>query len=471
MIDRLGLLRAVFLFLSLLFISAEDSAVRAQDAAKLRFSAPLTMRAADKTSLISLTLGTEVFANSESGFADLRLYDSTDKLVSFLIRQQVAQREERVQSKRSIPSPNLKFLDGNGLEIDFTIDPGKSASSLTGVLIRTELREFERRASLEWDQGRGEWVKLVSDVLLYDYSSVLDLRNLEIRLPQPLELSQPAKFRLTIDKVTEVQEGQVVELTRRLRGADEEYREERLLVNRQPFKIQGLESCYETKRTVNDSPLNTSYPVKLVSQNELKDEHTTELIIESQNEPLIGFQLRTEDDNFSRNVKIEIEKAGSADQTSRFHQVGTGTISKIHLAGSELDRTELTFPETRSQRYRLTLANLDSPPLKISEVIATGNCYQLYFLAQPGERYRLEYGGGESQAPSFDTLAIRTALEQRAESLTATLGEASNVQVAAAVPPKDWTVPIWMYWLIGLCLVALLASSLYNAAKRIDMTE
>ena len=168
----------------------------------------------------------------------------------------------------------------NGLEITFSIDPKKSSGPLTSLLIRTSLQEFERRANLEWDQGTGEWTKLVSDVLLYDYSSVIDLRNLEIRLPQALALKELSKFRLVIDKVTEAQESQVVELTRRLRGASEEYREERLLVNRQPFRIDRLESVHENVRVVDDAPLKVSYPVKLVSQQDLEKECLTLLAIE-----------------------------------------------------------------------------------------------------------------------------------------------------------------------------------------------
>lgn len=443
----------------------------AQQPEATRFSAPLELPAVEKTSLASLTLGSSIYAQGSKGSADLRLLDSQNKLVSFLVRQQIVQREERSTTKRSITSPELTFLDGNGLAIGFSIDSEKSPGPLTGLLIRTELREFERRANLEWDQGKDEWVKLASDVLLYDYSSVIDLRNLEIRLPQPLEIRQLAKFRLVIDKVTEAQEGQVLELTRRLRGANEEYREERLLVNRQPFRIEGLESLHEIKRVVSDSPLKTNYPIRLVLQEELKDLGCTKLMIESESEPLTGFQLQTADDNFSRKVDISAEllKGGTAE--AKFHSIGRGRISKIHLPGTELEQMELTFPESSSQRYWLTIYNEDSQPLKISSVTATGSTYQLFFLAEPGERYRLEYGGEEMKMPSFDTVAISTAIESRVASLPAKLGEAIAIEGVTGKTLKDWTMPIWVYLMVAFILVALLASSLYSAAKRVDVAE
>ncbi|MFM7117113.1 MAG: hypothetical protein ACKO0N_10795 [Planctomycetota bacterium] len=457
--------------LALAFALILSSICFAQEPEPTRFSAPVAVPAAEKTSLASLTLDSRIYAAGSRGLADLRLFDSKNNLVAFIVRQQIVQRKERSTAKRSIASPELKFLEANGLEISFSIAPEKSPGPLNGLLIRTGLREFERRANLEWDQGKGEWTKLASDVLLYDYSSVIDLRNLEIRLPQPLEIRQLSKFRLTIDKVTEAQESQVVELTRRLRGANEEYREERLLVNRQPFRIEGLESSHETTRTVDDSPLKSNYPVKLISQEDLKESRCTVLAIESQGEPLTGFQLQTADDNFSRAVVIEAREPISENGNKTFREVAKGTISKVHLPGAELDRMELSLPETSSSSYRLIIFNLDSQPVKISSVTATGNNYQLFFLAQPGESYRVEYGGGEVEKPSFDTVAISTALQKRLESLPAKLGEATKVETAATPKPRSWTMPIWVFWLVAACLVALIGSGLYSAAKRVDGLE
>lgn len=454
--------------LALAFVLTLSSICFAQEPESTRFSAPLEVPAVEKTSLASLTLDSQIYAAGSRGLADLRIFDSKNNLVAFLVRQQIVQRKERSTVNRSITAPELKFLEANGLEISFSIEPEQSPGPLTGLLIRTGLREFERRANLEWDQGNGDWVKLASDVLLYDYSSVIDLRNLEIRLPQPLEIRQPSKFRLVIDKVTEAQESQVVELTRRLRGANEEYREERLLVNRQPFRIEGLESSHETTRIVDDFPLKTNYAVKLVSQQELKEERCTMLAIESQSEPLTGFQLQTADDNFSRMVFIEARSDSSDKGEETYREIAKGTISKVHLPGAELDRMELSFPESSSWLYRLKIFNLDSPPLKISSVTATGNNYQLFFLAQPGEGYRIEYGGGEAEKPSFDTVAISTALQKRLESLPAKLGEATKASVTAIKTPQTSNIPIWVFWLIAAALVVLIGSGLYSAAKRVD---
>lgn len=443
----------------------------AQQFVEPRFSAPLELPAVETTRLASLTLSSRLYSQSSRGLADLRLFDSRDNLVSFVVRQQITQREERTTTQRAIASPELKFLEGNGLELRFSIDPERSPGPLGGLLIRTGLRKFERRADLEWDQGSGEWTALAKDVLLYDYSSVIDLRNLEIRLPQPLEIRQPSRFRLVIDKVTEAQASQVIELTRRLRGGNEEYREERQLVNRQPFRIEGLEAIHETRQIVSDSPLKSSYPSQLVAQEELQDEGCTRLIIESQGEPLTGFQLQTADDNFSRQVTIEAELLHPGAAASEFRTIGKGRISRIHLPGTDLDQMELSFPEHSSRLYRLTVRNADSPPLKISGVTASGNTYELYFLAEPGERYRLEYGGGERERPTFDTVAISTALEKRIASLPAKLGEATRLETGTSQPAGTWTVPLWVYWIAGVVLVALLASSLYSAAQRIEKAE
>jgi hypothetical protein len=108
------------------------------------YSAPLELPAVEKTSLSSLTLDNRIYNAGSKGLTDLRIVDSHNKLVSFVCAQQTMQREEQTTTNRSIGSPELKSLGENGLEISFSIAPEKSPGPLSGVLIRTGLREFER---------------------------------------------------------------------------------------------------------------------------------------------------------------------------------------------------------------------------------------------------------------------------------------------------------------------------------------
>jgi hypothetical protein len=266
----------------------------------------------------------------------------------------------------------------------------------------------------------------------------LTCADLEIRLPQPLEIRQLSKFRLTIDKVTEAQESQVVELTRRLRGRM------RSIAKNASWSIANLSGSKDLSPNMRPSessattPLKTSYSTKIVSQKEMKEEGCTVLIVESLCEPLTSFQIQSEDDNFSRQMTIEKELANQGTDKREYQPVGQGRVSKIHLPGTELEQLEIGFPETSSQVYRLTIHNEESQPLRISSVTASGNTYQLFFLATPGEQYRLEYGGGKMEPPKFDTVAISTAVEKRIASIPAKLGEATKLEGIRVQPIAEW---------------------------------
>ena len=438
-----------------------------------RHSAELQFEAITSTGLVSLSLTSDVFSHAPKDLNTMRLVDSHQRLVPFTIKATRQQRESR--TKRFIPAEHLglRFLETQGVEISFSISAEKAPDPVGGVVIRTPLREFERRASVEWDQGKGEWVSLAADVLLYDYSSVLDVRNVEILFSSPIRIQQSAKFRLVIDKVTQIQEDQVLELTRRLRGNNEEYREERLHVNRQPFKVDSLQLWQESIRREPDAFAQVTYPVKVTARQEQSDLKCTDLMIESAGEPLMKVLLQTPDDNFSRKVRVEMEVApnDTANAEPHFQLLSTGSITKIHLPGAEREELALAFPENRARRYRLRIENGDSPPLQITAASAFGHEYKLLFLAEPGETYRLEYGGPTLEPAKLDSAALSTAIQNRLPSSPATLGAVSTVQTKAPVRQPKSYLSSWAYWAVAIVLVALLASGLFQAVKRIDSVE
>jgi hypothetical protein len=446
------------------------SFLAAQSATTNRYASPLSLPGPTTPALAGLELGRELYRHCATDFSDLRLRDGKGQLVAFVVQQERGQLERRSKAYQAIREPELHLLDNGGLEIAFTVQPDKTLEQVSSLLIHSPLREFERRALLEWDQGTGNWIPLATDVLLFDYSSILDVRNLEIRFSPPIEIAQASRFRLVIDKVTQLQEDQVLELTRRLRGQDEVYREERLLVNRQPFRIDRLEVGHEQLRLEAQTPLETEYPIRLVTQRSEPAIQCTDLILESDGEPLVCFQLASTDDNFSRPVEIAVELSDhvSEEVGARYQRIGGGVLTKIHVPGSELERMELRFPETKARRYRLRVSNQDSPPLQFSRVAATGNKYQLYFLAQPGAHYSLEYGGPPLKRPQFDTVALKAALQNRLTPIPATLGEATLVPPAAGESEPFRGLPTWVYWLVAVALVGLLASGLYWAVQRVD---
>jgi hypothetical protein len=237
--------------------------------------------------------------------------------------------------------------------------------------------------------------------------------------------------------------------------------------------VDSLQLWQESIRREPDAFAQVTYPVKVTARQEQSDLKCTDLMIESAGEPLMKMLLQTPDDNFSRKVRVEMEVApnDTANAEPHFQLLSTGSITKIHLPGAEREELALAFPENRARRYRLRIENGDSPPLQITAASAFGHEYKLLFLAEPGETYRLEYGGPTLEPAKLDSAALSTAIQNRLPSSPATLGAVSTVQTKAPVRQPKSYLSSWAYWAVAIVLVALLASGLFQAVKRIDSVE
>ena len=123
----------------------------------------------------------------------------------------------------------------------------------------------------------------------------------------------------------------------------------------------------------------------------------------------------------------------------------------------------MTFSEQRQSRYRIVIDNQDNPPLEIDAVSGIGHGYQLLFLPQAGNHYRLQYGVDKAAAPHYDTAAIRELLHLGYAGTAAALGPATAV--APVTDKPDISRLLDNRLLLGIAItlmVVVLAWSLYR---------
>jgi hypothetical protein len=433
---------------------------------------PVELPTVEQPSLVGIRLDAAVHANSTPRRDDLRLLDASDSEVPFVIRKLVTDKLRTARQYVPVVNPLVRPLEDDALEIEFEIDPDKHKGPLHGFTLVTRLQNFEHRVTLERQAAADEpWATLAQDALIYDYSQFMNVRNTDLPIPKDQNIPAWGRYRLRIDRVTQEQESQWRELKRSFQGDEATGREESLLVNRQPLRIERIDFWREEEVVESSQPLLTDYPLAGIKLQQDAETKSTWVDLSSVGEPITELTLVTQDNNFSRVARLLGMSSGSGQPpfpvTER--ELATATLSRIDLAGLQREQLRILLPETRETAYRVVIANGDSPSLTDVAFTARGPIYELVFLGTPGQSYRLSYGDANREPPRYDTAAIDAALAAKVSPIEATLGAAADDLLVAS--RTDWFRLLnnpWVFGTLVLGLVVLLGLGLRQAATRIE---
>lgn len=438
---------------------------------------PVDVAGITAETLAAVRLDGDVYIVATSGLDDLRVFDGNGRETPYLVRKVVTDKTRLTKRSVAVDKPTVRPLEDGGLEIEITIDPKRHPDRIEGFTLVTPLTNFEHRVTIERVGEDGSAEALVNDALIFDYSQYMAVRGTDVRIPkEKVSPTAGGKYRLRIAKAIQLQESQLVELTRSVGGGDGEGEkgkaEERLMINRQPLRIDRVEFWDEVETVESSQPELIEYPVKVVSTEEDAKEKLSRIELESRREPITELTLVTSDRNFSRAARVLAMsgQAGEPPLVKAGRVVGSGSVSRIDLAAVKREDLKLGIPETRDSRYRVELENLDSPPLRGVALEARGPAYEVVFLAEPGQSYRLSYGDAYREPPRYDTAAIAAALAAGAKPQRLNLGEAVD-EVVTTAAETVWLRRLGSPWVLGAVvvgLVALLAVALRGAAARID---
>ncbi|MCA9230890.1 MAG: DUF3999 family protein [Planctomycetales bacterium] len=425
-----------------------------------RFSRSITTPALAEEELLAVAIDADVYAASETSLSDLRLLDGRGDAVPYLLRKVQTTREATVRSTWPSQQPAARPLEDGGLEIVVVLQ--EEDPQPNGLTLVSRLKDFEQRVRVFSSPAGEQWSPLGEEALIFDYSRFMDVRRDSVRFPETAD----RRFRIVIDDVTAEQESELLVLTRRLTGAEEAEREERVTIDRRPFRIERIDFWREAERERSAGDKKIEYPVGEIRVVQEPDEQQTLVVIEPGRVPLTSLKLQTTAKNFSRRAVVEVEQKRGVQST--WSAIGEHTLSRIDFRGLKQEELEVEFAESRQETYRLVIDNRDSPPLEVSGVAARGNEYEIVFLAAPSTSYQLVYGLPEAEAPQYDTAAIRQVLGEGFRPTPAELGAQTSRGGAAAF---RWTGllnnrPL----LIGVIalLVVVLAWGLVRAAKRFE---
>lgn len=435
----------------------------ASDAPVFRWQKAITFEPTSDSVLQTVPFDSEIYAGTREGFPDLRLLDGDGQTVPFLIRQQIKQREVTARSHWSASNPELKPSD-DGLEVFIRLKEDEPQP--VGVAVITPLKNFDQRVDIFGTEPSQSERSLVKDARIFDYSQFMDVRRLEIRLPD----NKCRGFRLILKTLTANQESEMLQLTRSLteKGQTETNREERTTIQRRAFRIERVDFWKETKRLEEKSKVERDYALTQLESTEDTDKQVTTLTLTTHREPLTGFEIATSDTNFRRSIQVLVPHQQGT--RIEWREIASGTISQFAVADFNESKLQIRFPEQRHETYRLRLAHGDSRPLKVDSVHGIGNVYEAVCLKSDHGLATVTFSSDLAKAPQFDLAAIQLALDRSATASSATLGPQSEATPASQMPVNVQGLinnPI----LIGavVCvLVAILAICLLKAGKQIS---
>jgi len=350
------------------------------------FRKPVTVPALSQPGFVELRLDADVMREATPRLTDLRLRDDTGGDVAYFVR-----RRERLVAPVARETPMLELVTTREGAVRFVLDAGvdRGPHSRVRLSVREQARNFRVPVRVEIaDDGRA-WRLVREAGFIYRVEGETKTADTSVSYPT----TTARWLRLTIG----AEKGQALPLA----GA----------------AIVLGDAAREEDRI----------PAALVERDAESMRRTTRLVLDLRSRrPADRIELDVVERVFQRVVLVE-----AGDDRATWRWLGSSAISAVDVAGIRERLTSVRFPETAARYLRLTIQNLDEPPLTVSGARVFAVKRAVVFEAMPGRTYVLDYGNPGAAAPREDARAL-PFLGDRLP--TATLGATRPVPAPPSAP-------------------------------------
>lgn len=363
----------------------------------------LSKPAAARSEIARLVLDADVFASTDDGYTNLRLFDARDREVPYHLQVRRCLKSRVAVDAVTVEVLNFKELPENCAEI--TVKLGDRAGSAVGLRLQSPVRNFEKQVTVYGSQDQVAWRRVAVNIPLYDYTRFLDLRNDTVNfLPQVFVF-----YKVEISNIMEKKDSPLVSIVRQKGGSAGFTESEATSFQKENFRIDQVQMLLrrEERRLEEIETGSTSVTNWTVAQD--VDQKATVLTLAGRRQPWSALSFRAEDVNFSRAVTVE---AKAADAGAAWRPVAAGQIRSIHAGLAQQDELRVAFDAgpVRVDQYRVTIFNKDNPALLINGITAEENHYEVLFFPKQDVAYALFYGGPGRNAPQYDVAQVLSAV-------------------------------------------------------------
>jgi hypothetical protein len=321
------------------------------------FRKPVSVPALSQPSFVELRPDADVMRDAAPTLADLRLRDDTGGDVPYAVR-----RRDKVGASVTRESPMLELVTTPEGSVRFMLDagPDRRPHGRVRLSVREQARNFRVPVRVEIaDDGRA-WRLVREAGFIYRVEGETKTADTTVSYP----VSTARWIRLTIGP----ERGQALPLA----GA---------------AIVVGDTGRQEDR-----------IPAALVERDAESMRRTSRLVLDLRSRrPADRVELDVAERTFHRVVLVE-----TGDDRKTWRWVGSGGISAVDVAGIRERLSNVRFPETGSRYLRLTIQNLDEPPLTVTGARVFAVKRAVVFEATPGRTYVLDYGNPAAGAPRED---------------------------------------------------------------------
>lgn len=418
---------------------------------------PIVTPALTRDELIAIALPTPLFANGQADATTLRVKNDQGS--------EIPARYEPLQTvdhaRRRIPTAPFTMvaaeMPGGALRLTLRRQPPSAPPTpadgvLEGLTIRTPLRDFEQRATVEGSDDGVNWTTLVTQAPLFDFSRHADVRRTEIAFS---ESTTNRHLRLTFEQAVDAREQltALITATRLAQGGTTESRA--VNVDTRPFHVESVSGWTSSQVEASRKPVLIDYPIAWTPLTNGVPRGKTRYAIEAQGQPLTRLAVTIPSDYASWPYTLTVDSSTAVAPLTR------GVLTQFRFRGVTDAATTIALPESRAQRYLLTF---DHPQAVVSGLTANGPRYRLVFPARPQQRYTL-IQLREPATQRLDAAQIAALLARDIQPLEGML-EITPRPAAVQWHGHDWLRSHLLHIGIGVALLAL-AFSLARAMRRL----
>ena len=410
-------MKKVILYITIILFAATSSNVLAIDLTKWKYCCEIAFDS-QPGKYAKADIIPEVYDAAKSDMSDIRIIDSNDQQVPYLL----VKPEYSTTKHKYAPNIINRSTDDKNNSLA-TLDFGRQMIK-NFIEVETAGSNFRRAVKVEGSNDNIAFFTLVEQAFIFGIDNKENSRFSNIDLPE----NDYRYLRITVEPMTTEQTSPVI---RELRA----FNCDKNLAERIPMEMLCINHREDDKKNLS------------IYEYDLK----------FRNLPISEIELSIADESFYRHITVEGRNAvtrkvkiDSEDNRQRFREVEeswqsitSDTVYRYSSAeGDKHERTTLPIPSGRqSYRYiRITVRNYDDRPLKLENASAEMVTHQIIFDAVGSSKFSL-YVGSESAVRAQYDITHKLNKPAEVKATLARLNPVSENPLFGKVDPKPqpWT--------------------------------